>query len=56
MNPYRVPLRLPPEWKPRIRAIADREHRSLHAQLLTWVERGLAQDADDTDSRQEPKA
>lgn len=42
---YRVPLRLRPEWKDRIKAVADREHRSVHAQLVTWIERGLNQDS-----------
>jgi hypothetical protein len=54
MNWYRVPLRLPPEWKDAIKAIADSEHRSAHAQIVTWIERGIAQDATPAPERNDP--
>jgi predicted DNA-binding protein len=38
----RTTLRLPEEMQERVKALADRERRSIHAQLLTLIERGLA--------------
>jgi hypothetical protein len=40
--PTRTTLILPPELKQRIKALADRERRSMHAELLVVIERGLA--------------
>jgi hypothetical protein len=40
----RTPLRLPRDLHQRVRAAADREHRSLNAQLITLVERALSQE------------
>jgi predicted transcriptional regulator len=37
-------LRLAPELNGRLRAVADREHRSVHAQVLVYIGRGLAAD------------
>lgn len=37
----RTTLRLPPELDRRVRQLADRERRSIHAQLLVLIERGL---------------
>lgn len=35
---------LPPELAERLRKVAQREHRSSHAQILVYIERGLKQD------------
>ena len=37
-----ITLRLPDELHAQLKAIAEQEHRSMHAQVLTYVERGLA--------------
>jgi hypothetical protein len=42
--PTKTTLILPPDLKERIMALADRERRSMHAQLLISIERGLAEE------------
>ena len=36
-----------PELHARLTAVARRNHRSLHSQVLTYIERGLEQDQDE---------
>ena len=40
-------LRLAPDLHARLTAVARRNHRSLHSQVLTYIERGLEQDQDE---------
>lgn len=42
----RTSIRLPDELLARLRAQAGRDHRSVHAQMLAYIERGLDQDED----------
>jgi hypothetical protein len=42
-----ITLRLPDELHAALKAAAGQEHRSVHAQVLTYVERGLAEARDD---------
>ncbi|MEU8278048.1 Arc family DNA-binding protein [Microbispora bryophytorum] len=39
-----ITLRLPDEFHAQLKDLAEREHRSLHAQVLHLVEKGLAHD------------
>lgn len=39
-----ITLRLSDELHERLKAAAERDHRSLHAQMLVYAERGLEQD------------
>lgn len=44
-KPAPMTLRLPTaELDARLRAMAEREHRSNHAQVLVYIEQGLARD------------
>jgi hypothetical protein len=43
-DPLSIHLRLPRDLHQRVREAADREHRSLNAQLITLVERALSQE------------
>jgi predicted transcriptional regulator len=38
----RMTLRLPPELHERLGRAADRDHRSRHAEVLAFIEQGLA--------------
>jgi plasmid stability protein len=40
----RQTIRLPDPLLARLRVAADREHRSVHGQILSYIERGLDQD------------
>jgi predicted HicB family RNase H-like nuclease len=40
----RITFRLPDDLHTRLKAAAAREHRSLNAQIVVYVERGLAAD------------
>jgi predicted transcriptional regulator len=40
----RQTIRLPDTLLGRLKAAADRDHRSVHGQMLTYIERGLDQD------------
>ena len=40
----RMSIRLPDELLARLRRAAERDHRSVHAQMITYIERGLGQD------------
>jgi predicted transcriptional regulator len=40
----RMSIRLPDELLARLRAQAERERRSVHAQMLIYIEHGLGQD------------
>lgn len=40
----KMTLQLSPELAERLRTVADRQHRSMHGQMLTYIERGLDQD------------
>jgi hypothetical protein len=40
----RQTIRLPDRLLGRLKAAADRDHRSVHGQMLTYIERGLEQD------------
>jgi hypothetical protein len=40
----RQTIRLPDTLLARLKAAADRDHRSVHGQMLTYIERGLAAD------------
>ena len=42
-----ITLRLPDELHERLKAAAEHDHRSLHAQVLVYAERGLDQDQDE---------
>jgi predicted HicB family RNase H-like nuclease len=42
-----ITLRLPDELHERLKAAAGHDHRSLHAQVLVYVERGLDQDQEE---------
>ena len=41
-----ITLRLPDELHAALKAAAGQDHRSVHAQVLTYVERGLARTRD----------
>ena len=40
----RQTLRLPGKLLERLRAAAERDHRSVHGQILSYIEKGLAAD------------
>ena len=40
----RQTIRLPDALLARLRAAADRDHRSVHGQMITYIERGVAAD------------
>jgi hypothetical protein len=40
----RQTIRLPSKLLARLRAAADRDHRSVHAQMIVYIERGVAAD------------
>jgi hypothetical protein len=40
----RTTLRLPPALRDRLFDAAERDHRSMHQQILLYIERGLDQD------------
>ncbi len=46
-KPIQVALRLPPVLHARLRDLAERERRSLHAQILYMLERFIAEDEAD---------
>jgi predicted transcriptional regulator len=50
-NETRMTVRLPDDIHARLRAQAEHDRRSLHAQLLVYVERGLDQDEKDHDRK-----
>ena len=52
MEKVKTTVKLSPELHGRIAAIAEREHRSAHAQMLLYLERGVEQDGQ-TDNREE---
>ncbi len=43
-NETRTSVRLPDELLARLRRAAERDHRSVHGQILAYIERGLGQD------------
>jgi hypothetical protein len=43
----RQTIRLPDTLLTRLRAAAERNRRSVHSQMLIYIERGLDQDADE---------
>jgi hypothetical protein len=47
----RQTIRLPGPLLARLRAAADREHRSVHGQMIAYIERGL--DADERKLRRQ---
>jgi predicted HicB family RNase H-like nuclease len=44
MAEVKLTVRPSPEMHERLKAAAEREHRSLHGQILAYLERGLAAD------------
>lgn len=44
MEKVKTTVKLSPELHESIAAIAEREHRSAHAQMLIYLERGIEQD------------
>ncbi len=44
-NIIRFELRLPPKLHKKVVKVAERERRSIHSQLLIYVEQGLDKDA-----------
>jgi predicted DNA-binding protein len=47
----RTSIRLPDELLARLRAQAKRDHRSVHAQMVAYIERCLDQDEEDHDRK-----
>ena len=46
-----ITLRLPDELHEQVKVLAERDHRSLHAQMLVYAERGVKQDKEGDDTK-----
>ena len=46
-----ITLRLPDELHEQVKALAERDYRSLHAQMLVYAERGVKQDQEAGDTK-----
>jgi len=40
----KMTIRLSPDLRERLKQAAERDHRSMHAQMIAYIERGLDQD------------
>jgi predicted transcriptional regulator len=44
MNDTRTTIRIPDDLHKRLKDAAERNHRSVHAQILVYIERGLEEE------------